>query len=38
MKENFKKIAICLRDFVKDWGGGVVCVCGGGGGEGFARL
>lgn len=24
MKENFKKIAICLRDFVKDWGGGVV--------------
>lgn len=23
MKENFKKIAICLRDFVKDWGGGV---------------
>lgn len=29
MKENLKKIAICLRDFVKDWGGG---------GEGFARL
>lgn len=24
MKENLKKIAICLRDFVKDWGGGVV--------------
>lgn len=22
MKENLKKIAICLRDFVKDWGGG----------------
>lgn len=37
MKENLKKIAICLRDFVKDWGGGVVCG-GGGGGEGFARL
>lgn len=34
MKENLKKIAICLRDFVKDWGGGVVV----GGGEGFARL
>lgn len=30
MKENLKKIAICLRDFVKDWGGG--------GGGGFARL
>lgn len=29
MKENLKKIAICLRDFVKDWGGGVVV--GGGG-------
>lgn len=37
MKENLKKIAICLRDFVKDWGRGVV-VGGGGGGEGFARL
>lgn len=24
MKENLKKIAICLRDFVKDWERGVV--------------
>lgn len=24
MKENLKKIVICLRDFVKDWGGGGV--------------
>lgn len=24
MKENLKKIVICLRDFVKDCGGGVV--------------
>lgn len=23
MKENKKKIAICLRDFFKDWGGGL---------------
>lgn len=38
MKENLKKIAICLRDFVKDWGRGVVVGGGGWGGEGFARL
>lgn len=23
MKENKKKIAICMRDFFEDWGGGL---------------